>query len=570
MAYQSCISGKLYGAWTNVHVSGACFSNVRLSLATNGNAWKDDAAAYDQALGQTYLSHACVYTSNTLASSAGLPVPVGLYRTTVDSCSFAANNGVSFGLYTSASLFPGVPPCPLDVTVSNCWFLLNWVVGGALLFSPDSSGPVAVGFTKPLRGLVLNCLFESPGGNNNGAVALTGPSRMMGCRVTSATLAANLAEYAVSQQNTFSNMSGVVFYTYFNNNLSYYSINDTYGPDNGADIDITPHNGARIAIVAPVSSNLRLRNAPQNQVLFSSGQSSVTSLNGILNNDIVYTTYGTCSRTGPGLPDTTSRSPNSYAVKLRPDPQYTAMPLTWPVDTDTRLVPVGNAQGKPVTVSVWVMMGTAFYAGTAINPTLNVYYDGTASGSVVAPSQPGWQQLAVTVRPQTPVPWVEAWLATASDSGAPVYMDDWKVALPPGRSVNTQGLDTWVQGKVAWPPYTTSAPAVFSMASFNASASPPASVETLLYTVPINAVSTVANSLVVCNRGATPTTFRISVSPGGAPTAPGDYLYYDAAITGNNTFAATLGLSLSPGEVVRVYGGNGNLSFSIWGSQVAS
>ena len=71
-------------------------------------------------------------------------------------------------------------------------------------------------------------------------------------------------------------------------------------------------------------------------------------------------------------------------------------------------------------------------------------------------------------------------------------------------------------------------------------AAPLATTETTLYTVP--AVTTaVCSSLICCNRGATSTTFRVSVSVGGGATANKDYIYYDLAIPANDTFIATAG-----------------------------
>lgn len=96
---------------------------------------------------------------------------------------------------------------------------------------------------------------------------------------------------------------------------------------------------------------------------------------------------------------------------------------------------------------------------------------------------------------------------------------------------------------------------------------PNATTETVLYTVPAS-TSVVSSSVMVCNRSATATTFRISVSVGGGATATKDYLYYDTPIAGNDTFSATLGITLAATDIVRVYAGTANLSFSIWGTQI--
>lgn len=94
---------------------------------------------------------------------------------------------------------------------------------------------------------------------------------------------------------------------------------------------------------------------------------------------------------------------------------------------------------------------------------------------------------------------------------------------------------------------------------------PSATTETTLYTAPSQAV---VSTLSVCNRSATPTTFRVSVAVAGAVTENKQYLYYDLAIGGNDTFAATMGLTLANTDVVRVYAGAATLSFSLYGMEI--
>ena len=98
-------------------------------------------------------------------------------------------------------------------------------------------------------------------------------------------------------------------------------------------------------------------------------------------------------------------------------------------------------------------------------------------------------------------------------------------------------------------------------------AAPSATTETDLYTVP-GSTSTTISSLMVCNRGSS-ATFRVSVSVGGGATANKDYLYYDLAIPANDTFGATLGITLAATDVVRVYASTTDLSFAAFGVEVA-
>jgi hypothetical protein len=98
--------------------------------------------------------------------------------------------------------------------------------------------------------------------------------------------------------------------------------------------------------------------------------------------------------------------------------------------------------------------------------------------------------------------------------------------------------------------------------------SPSATTETNLYVVPAT-TSTVCSSISICNRGGTQTTFRVSISPLGAATANKDYLYYDVTLAGNDTFIATIGVTLATTDVIRVYSGNASLSFQLFGTEIS-
>lgn len=87
-----------------------------------------------------------------------------------------------------------------------------------------------------------------------------------------------------------------------------------------------------------------------------------------------------------------------------------------------------------------------------------------------------------------------------------------------------------------------------------------------LYTVPTGK-EVVDPTFIVCNRGATATTFRISVAAGGEGDSLKQYLYYDLAIDANDTFGSSLGTRIKSKDVVRVYAGNGNLTFQLFGKE---
>jgi len=96
---------------------------------------------------------------------------------------------------------------------------------------------------------------------------------------------------------------------------------------------------------------------------------------------------------------------------------------------------------------------------------------------------------------------------------------------------------------------------------------PAATTPSDLYTVPA-ATQAVSSSIIICNRSATADSFRVSIAVAGGVTANKDYLYYDVAIGGNDTFIATIGITLATTDVVRVYSTNGTLSFTLSGSEL--
>jgi len=96
---------------------------------------------------------------------------------------------------------------------------------------------------------------------------------------------------------------------------------------------------------------------------------------------------------------------------------------------------------------------------------------------------------------------------------------------------------------------------------------PLAATLTTLYTVP-SSTSVSTSSIVVCNRSATATSFRVAIRPAGAGISDEHYIYYDVAIPGNDTFIATVGISLATTDVFSVYSTLATVSFSLFGQQI--
>lgn len=97
---------------------------------------------------------------------------------------------------------------------------------------------------------------------------------------------------------------------------------------------------------------------------------------------------------------------------------------------------------------------------------------------------------------------------------------------------------------------------------------PAATTLSTLYTVP-SATSTVCSTLSIANTTTTGTTFRVAVRPAGAAIDIKHYIAYDVYVNGNDTMFLTLGVSLATTDVVSVYSTSGDVSFSLFGSEIA-
>jgi hypothetical protein len=101
-----------------------------------------------------------------------------------------------------------------------------------------------------------------------------------------------------------------------------------------------------------------------------------------------------------------------------------------------------------------------------------------------------------------------------------------------------------------------------------AQSAPSATTATDIYTVP-SATATIVSSIVVANRATTAASYRIAVRPNGATLANQHYLAYDVNVAGGDSTTLTLGITMDAADVVTVYASNANLSFNIFGSEIA-
>lgn len=102
---------------------------------------------------------------------------------------------------------------------------------------------------------------------------------------------------------------------------------------------------------------------------------------------------------------------------------------------------------------------------------------------------------------------------------------------------------------------------------------PSAATLTTLYTVPA-ATQTTVSTITACNHSnTTADTIRVSVQVAGAADATKQYLYGGSTAAGlsvaaNDTFAATIGMTLATTDVVKCYSTNGTTSFNLFGAEI--
>ena len=97
---------------------------------------------------------------------------------------------------------------------------------------------------------------------------------------------------------------------------------------------------------------------------------------------------------------------------------------------------------------------------------------------------------------------------------------------------------------------------------------PGAATETDVYTVPA-ATTAVLSTVVVANRSASAVTYRIAVRPDGVTLANQHYIAYNVNVGASDSTTITLGITMDAGDVLTVYASTGDLSFNVFGSEIA-
>ena len=89
-----------------------------------------------------------------------------------------------------------------------------------------------------------------------------------------------------------------------------------------------------------------------------------------------------------------------------------------------------------------------------------------------------------------------------------------------------------------------------------------------LYTSPAG-TQTVVSSLVVANRGTSNGAYWIAVVPSGSAFGVEDWVAFNVPISGSDSTALTLGITLGAGDQVQVSGLANSGSFNLFGSQIS-
>ena len=101
-----------------------------------------------------------------------------------------------------------------------------------------------------------------------------------------------------------------------------------------------------------------------------------------------------------------------------------------------------------------------------------------------------------------------------------------------------------------------------------AQSAPSATTNTDIYTVG-SGKQAIVSTITVANRSAVGVTYRIAIRPAGTTLANQHYIAYDVTVSGSDTTALTLGVTLTATDVITVYASTANLSFNIFGSEIS-
>lgn len=100
-----------------------------------------------------------------------------------------------------------------------------------------------------------------------------------------------------------------------------------------------------------------------------------------------------------------------------------------------------------------------------------------------------------------------------------------------------------------------------------ANRNPSATTNTTLYTVP-SSTTAMLSRILIANRSATATTFRIAIVESGGTIGSQHYIAYDVSIQGNDTINFPVGAGMATGDFIVVYAGAATLTFTPLGMEI--
>jgi hypothetical protein len=83
-----------------------------------------------------------------------------------------------------------------------------------------------------------------------------------------------------------------------------------------------------------------------------------------------------------------------------------------------------------------------------------------------------------------------------------------------------------------------------------------------------SATEAVISTIVIANRAAVSSTYRIAVRPNAATLANQHYIAFDVIVGAGDSTTLTLGITLATTDIITVYASSANLSFSAFGSVI--
>lgn len=89
----------------------------------------------------------------------------------------------------------------------------------------------------------------------------------------------------------------------------------------------------------------------------------------------------------------------------------------------------------------------------------------------------------------------------------------------------------------------------------------------LMYTVPTS-TQAVVSSIMCCNFSGASDSIIIAVVPSGDSITTANAIYYGLPIGANDTFTATVGITMGAGDMVYVYSLNGTVAYSLFGQEI--